>query len=393
MRYKFNEIAINSVEKRIPTEDDKANYIGLEHLESGSLSVSTWGSAVSLKGEKIVMRKGDVLFGKRNTYLRRASIAPHDGLFSAHGMVLRPKPEVIDPSFFPFFVNSDEFFNSTIRISVGSLSPTVNWKDMKELEFDLPPIEKQRELAELLWAANDLKESYKKLITASDEMLKAKFREMFGECGVQSAECGVKLGDCLSDIRYGVSLPPEFVENAPVKFIRATNVNRGIIDEEKMLTITEETASKIEKCRLNGRELIIVRSGANAGDSCFVPEQYRGSCAGYDIIIRVDEEKILPEWLGYLLVVPEYFRSQIKPLTNRTAQPHINAEQVKSLPVAFRNYALRTHHSALPPLATQQEFVEIARKADETKAALKKSIADVETVIKGLINGGRVFNI
>ena len=43
---------------------------------------------------------------------------------------------------------------------------------MKELEFDLPPIEKQRELAELLWAANDLKESYKKLIVATDEMLK-----------------------------------------------------------------------------------------------------------------------------------------------------------------------------------------------------------------------------
>ena len=42
---------------------------------------------------------------------------------------------------------------------------------------------------------------------------------------------------------------------------------------------------------------------------------------------------------------------------------------------------------AVPPLALQQEFVEIARKADETKAALKKSIADVESVIKGIING------
>ena len=41
----------------------------------------------------------------------------------------------------------------------------------------------------------------------------------------------------------------------------------------------------------------------------------------------------------------------------------------------------------VPPLALQQEFVEIARKADETKAALKKSISDLDNVIKGLING------
>ena len=131
--------------------------------------------------EKLIMTKGDVLLGKRNAYLRRAAIAPHDGLFSAHGMILRPKEDVINKDYFPFFIASDIFFDEAIRISVGGLSPTINWKDLKELEFDLPSIEEQKVLADKLWAAYKVKESYRQLLSTTDEMLKAKFQEMFGK--------------------------------------------------------------------------------------------------------------------------------------------------------------------------------------------------------------------
>ena len=61
-------------------------------------------------------------------------------------MIWRPKEDVVDASFFPFFVSSDYFMDEAIRISVGSLSPTINWRDLKELEFDLPDIDTQRKL-------------------------------------------------------------------------------------------------------------------------------------------------------------------------------------------------------------------------------------------------------
>ena len=89
-------------------------------------------------------------------------------------------------------IHKDGCILVAVKISVGGLSPTINWKTLKECEFDLPPIERQRELANFLWAANDLKESYKKAITATDEMLKAKFREMFGDVGVDSSRGGAE---------------------------------------------------------------------------------------------------------------------------------------------------------------------------------------------------------
>lgn len=179
-KYRFEQIAINSTEKKKPVEEDRFTYLGLEHLDSGSLKVTRFGSDVAPIGEKLVMHKGDVLFGKRRAYQKKVAIAPFDGIFSAHGMVLRPKEDVIDPDFFPLFISSDYFLDAAIKISVGSLSPTINWRDLKILEFDLPDLETQRKLATVLWSIIDTMESYKKLISATDELVKSQFMELFG---------------------------------------------------------------------------------------------------------------------------------------------------------------------------------------------------------------------
>ena len=180
-KYRFDQIAINSTEKKKPVEEDRFTYLGLEHLDSGSLKVTRFGSEVAPIGEKLVMHKGDVLFGKRRAYQKKVAIAPFDGIFSAHGMVLRPKEDVIDKDFFPLFISSDYFLDAAIKISVGSLSPTINWRDLKELEFELPDMDTQRKLAEVLWSINDTMEAYKKLISATDELVKSQFIVMFGE--------------------------------------------------------------------------------------------------------------------------------------------------------------------------------------------------------------------
>ena len=130
-KYKFGDLVYNITEKASPVAGDEQFYIGLEHLDSGSLRVTRWGSKVALTGDKLKMKKGDILFGRRNTYLRRVAIAPHDGLFSAHGMIFRAKTEHIDADYLLFFIASDVFMDEAIRISVGSLSPTVNWKELK----------------------------------------------------------------------------------------------------------------------------------------------------------------------------------------------------------------------------------------------------------------------
>ena len=217
-KYRFDQIAFNSTEKKKPVEEDRFTYLGLEHLDSGSLKVTRFGADVAPVGEKLVMHKGDVLFGKRRAYQKKVAIAPFDGIFSAHGMVLRPKVEVIDPYFFPLFISSDYFLDAAIKISVGSLSPTINWRDLKILEFNLPDIETQRKLAAVLWSINDTMESYKKLISATDELVKSQFIEMFGNplTNERNWNCR-KIGSLFGMVSRGKQ--PSYVAHSSVKVI------------------------------------------------------------------------------------------------------------------------------------------------------------------------------
>ena len=214
-KYRFDQIAINSTEKKKPVEEDRFTYLGLEHLDSGSLKVTRFGSEVAPIGEKLVMHKGDVLFGKRRAYQKKVAIAPFDGIFSAHGMVLRPKEDVIDKDFFPLFISSDYFLDAAIKISVGSLSPTINWRDLKELEFELPDMDSQRKLAEVLWSINDTMEAYKKLISATDELVKSQFMELFGNMGKNSKGFPMMpVADVCEELFAGGDKP---ADNAPEK--------------------------------------------------------------------------------------------------------------------------------------------------------------------------------
>ena len=372
-KYKFDQIAYNINDKKMPEPGDEEMYIGLEHLDSGSLRVTRWGSDVPIKGQKLLMKKGDILFGRRNTYLRRAAIAPHDGIFSAHGMIFRPKTEVIDEKYFPFFIASDYFMDEAIRISVGSLSPTVNWKTLKELEFVIPELDEQKRLAEILTAADETRESYKKLLAKTDELVKSQFIEMFGDPVTDSKKRGqVPFSTFMTGIRYGTSQPPKFSENGEYRFIRATNIKSGRIQETDMLRIARAEADKIEKCKLDGGEIIIVRSGANTGDTCVVTEKYAGDYAGYDIIVSLNRDMANPVYFNELLNT-HYMQLIVKPLTARSAQPHLNAKQVQDLPILQAS------------LEEQTEFQRFVEQSDKSKFVvsnrnLSRCLAIPETI-------------
>lgn len=160
---KFGDIAQNIAERVNPAEAKTDIYVGLEHLEPGTIHLRQWGHPSDVSGQKLAFKKGDVIFGRRRAYQRKLAVAEFDGICSAHAMVVRAKPKIILPEFLPFFLQSDMFMERAIEISVGSLSPTINWKTLREQVFPLPPIEEQKRIAEILWAADEAVERFVKL--------------------------------------------------------------------------------------------------------------------------------------------------------------------------------------------------------------------------------------
>lgn len=167
LTYRFDEIAKNISERVDPNNTDLKVYIGLEHIDSDAIHIKRSGTPDDVNGQKLRCYPGDVIFGRRRAYQRKAAIATMDGFCSAHSLVLRANTDVIDSKLFPFFMHSDAFMHRAVDISVGSLSPTINWGTLKHQEFLLPPKDQQAQLAELLWAMDEMVE---KDLTSLDKL-------------------------------------------------------------------------------------------------------------------------------------------------------------------------------------------------------------------------------
>ena len=154
-RLPFGAFADSIGERVEPAGAADEIYVGLDDLDSGCLHIRRWGKGSDVIGTKLRFRKGDIIFGRRRAYQRKLAVAEFDGICSAHAMVVRAKPELVLPEFLPFLMMSDRFMNRAVEISVGSLSPTINWKTLKLEEFDLPPLDQQRRIAEVLWAVDE----------------------------------------------------------------------------------------------------------------------------------------------------------------------------------------------------------------------------------------------
>ena len=357
-KYRFEQIATNCTAKKMPTEEDQLTYIGLEHMDSGSLFVKRWGSAVPLKGVKLVMHKGDVLLGKRNAYLRRAAIAPHDGIFSAHGMVLQPRTDIIDKEFFPLFIASDYFFDTAVRISVGSLSPTVNWKDLRIAEFELPDMETQRKLASVLWSINDTIEAYKKLIAATDELVKSQFIEMFGDPVTNPMAWEVMplldVGKCKNGMNFstkdkGVSIPCLGV---------ADFQNRLMISEKTPLSDISLNEMPSEEYLLKDGDIVFVRSNGNknlVGRSVLIKFGGKTSTfSGFCIRFRKQTDRVDEQYLLHLLQMDAVRMI----LRGRGANvQNLNQQTLSAISVP------------LPPLPLQEQFAAFVHQSDKSKFA------------------------
>jgi len=150
--YRFDQLA-DQINKRVmPDEADVDRYVGLEHLDPDSLRIRRWGDTSEVESTKLLFQPGDIIFGKRRVYQRKVAVADFEGICSAHAMVLRAKPDTVLPEFLPFFMQSDLFMERALSISVGSLSPTINWKALAKEEFLLPPIQEQSRVVEVLAA-------------------------------------------------------------------------------------------------------------------------------------------------------------------------------------------------------------------------------------------------
>ena len=160
------------IKQKAPTGQELPT-VGLEHLDPGEVELVRWDEDTETTFTKAFL-KGQVLFGRRRAYLRKAAVAPFDGVCSGDITVIAAKSN-LSPRLLPFIIQNNALFEHAVTNSAGSLSPRVKWQSLSQFEFALPGIDKQEELADILWAAQSVRRNYRKLLTACDGVVKSQF--------------------------------------------------------------------------------------------------------------------------------------------------------------------------------------------------------------------------
>lgn len=168
---KFGEVVFEPKENAKDIFNEGIEHVvGLEHIDSENIHLTRSGKLEETTTFSKKFKKGDVLFGRRRAYLKKAALASFDGICSGDITVFRAKKNLL-PELLPFIVNNEKFFDYAIKHSAGGLSPRVKFKDLANYEFLLPPKDQQAQLAELLWAMDEVIERERVVLERLNESL------------------------------------------------------------------------------------------------------------------------------------------------------------------------------------------------------------------------------
>lgn len=352
-------------ESRETYKGDKSGIpvVGLEHLIPEEICFSEY-EICSDKTFTKAFHKGQVLFGRRRAYQKKAAIAHVDGVCSGDIMVLEAIPGKVEPSLLPFIIQNDRFFDYAIQHSEGGLSPRVKWNAIANYEFALPSIEEQKVLADKLWAAYRVKEAYRQLLSTTDDMLKAKFQEMFMNKGWPLE----KLPN-IAKYTIGLTYKPSDVSENGVVVLRSGNLIDGQIDLKDIVRVTTKFKDElyvqkddILMCSRNGSAKLV-------GKVALIPALSEPMTYGaFMTVIRSPYNRYLVQYFQ-----TKEFRKQLSG-SKSSVMNQVTQKMLDDIIVP------------LPDEEMINQFAEIATQAEATKASLRASIEAIDRVIRSLIN-------
>lgn len=327
--HRFDEIASSISEKVDPTNTDLEIYVGLEHIDPESIHIKRYGQQGDVKGTKLRCYPGDIIFGRRRAYQRKAAIVDFDGFCSAHSLVLRANQKNIDPKLLPFFLHSDIFMHRAVDISVGSLSPTINWKTLKQQEFLLPPKDQQARIAELLWAMDDAVEKEKRIKDKLNVYKNSTLKKYFMKSNEK-----IKIKN-FGEVITGATPSTKVTEywNGNIPFITPTDIDDNIFISNTERNITEKGLEVTRKIPENSVMVVCIASIGKISIS-------KSTSATNQQINTIIPNKIFN--FLYIYYTIKYFINKLISVAGHSVVPIINKNDFQNIKVPLINKLERT---------------------------------------------------
>ena len=375
----MGQVKFGDVVKEVKINIDRTNnpyeyYVAGDHMDSEDLTIRRKGSfATDDVGPAFtrLFKAGQILYGSRRTYLKKVAVADFEGICSNTTFVLETKDEsVLRQRLLPFIMLTDDFTKWSISKSKGSTNPYILFSDLANYEFELPDISRQDELVELLWQAYATKESYKKMIQATDEMLKSQFIEQFSGEDIPRLE----LSSLCSEFLDGDWIESKDQSDSGYRLVQTGNIGVGeYIDKSgRARYVSEETFKRLNCTEIFSGDILFSRLPEPLGRCCIIPENFPKAITAVDCTIARLNEKCLPEFL-VVYTSTSMYSCQVDKCVTGTTRQRISRNNLARISVPY------------PSKEKQIAFVKVVRHADKSKFELKQAIEKIDKVMRALM--------
>jgi len=347
------------------------HVVGLEHIDSEDIHLRRSASMDSSTTFTKKFSAGDVLFGRRRAYLKKAAQAKFSGICSGDITVMRAKEDLL-PELLPFVVNNDKFFDYAVKHSAGGLSPRVKFKDLAHYEFLLPPKEQQEKLAELFVSLSAVLEQ---------SLFLLKNNEIYIESLVENNLTSTRVGGILNDycsndgIRigpFGSLLHASDYQSEGVPVVMPADIVDGVINEKGIARISNKKAEELANYRLKENDILFPRRGDLTKRAIVLNHQENWICGTGTIRVRVNES--VNSRTVFYAVTSKSTNNWLCGSSVGTTMQNINASAIKKIPFH------------LPKGAEAQKTLRDIESAIAASICIKNHITSSENLKKSLIN-------
>ena len=346
-------VKLSNVVKRANTKEDRFNtnliyYVGGEHIESNNALITERGL---IKGSTIGpmfyfgFKKDDVLLVSRNPHLRKAGRVTFDGICSEKTFVLETiEQSILSQNYLPFIFQSDHFWDYAEAHKSGSVNFFLNWSSLANYEFNLPTIEEQKKLSDTLWQIVTTMESYKKLLAKTNEMVKAKFVEMFGT--IDNSLFNSTKWKTVLQVKNGKDTKERYDDG-----VYPIYGSGGIMGRTNDYLCTENS-------------VIIGRKGT-IDKPLLIKEKYWNVDTAFGLI---PNDKLNYIYLYWFCLQFDFIR-----ISKSAVLPSLTKTDLENIDIP------------LPPIELQNQFAEFVDRSEESKSAIQASLDSLTKVYKKII--------
>lgn len=268
-----------------------------------------------------------------------------------------------------FFVHQVErILNNASGEAHGATMKHLTKPVFDSLPFYLPNIEEQKKIANELNKVSNLISLRKQQLSKLDELVKARFVELFGDPIINPKGFPIRTIDEIAILNKGITYAPEDVTDEGMIVLRSSNIKGNVFDLTDLVKIKKEISPEkfvhendILMCNRNGSARLV-------GKVAMIPKLEENMTFGtFMTIVRSDIYNYL-----FTFFQTDAFREQIK------FQTAVAINQI-SLPL------LASVKVPLPPQELIDEFSIFTKQTDKSKFEIQKSLEKLETLKKALM--------